>query len=145
MKHEHFSVNAPIVKKGLLIRQGCLLVTFCSTMGCYSARTVIWHWALVRWFTILKVDLTKPDHLLPILNQINNNIQFTMEKSQIKTSFSRYNDRQSWYKRLKRCLKHTKRLKTICLTYVKPCMVFFNKYTILSCKRNIYHCWGKKS
>ena len=31
---------------------------------------------------LLKVSLIKPEHLLPILNQINNNIQFTMEKSQ---------------------------------------------------------------
>ena len=36
------------------------------------------------WFRflddLLKVNLIKPDDLLSILNQINNNIQFTMEK-----------------------------------------------------------------
>ena len=31
---------------------------------------------------LLKVNLIKPDHLLSIINQINNNIQFSMEKSQ---------------------------------------------------------------
>ena len=36
---------------------------------------------------ILKVNLIKPEHLLSILNQINNNIQFTMEKSQIRLPF----------------------------------------------------------
>ena len=29
----------------------------------------------------------KPEHLLSILNQINNNIQFTMEQSQTRLSF----------------------------------------------------------
>ena len=29
---------------------------------------------------LLKVNLIKPEHLLSIINQINNNIQFTMEK-----------------------------------------------------------------
>ena len=36
---------------------------------------------------LLKVNLIKPDHLLSILNQINNNIQFTMEKSQTRLPF----------------------------------------------------------
>lgn len=45
---------------------------------------------------LLKVKLIKTDHLLPILNQINHNIQFTMEKSQ---TFSRYNDKHKWYKK----------------------------------------------
>lgn len=45
---------------------------------------------------LLKVKLIKPDHLLPILNQINHNIQFTMEKSQ---TFFRYNDKKKWYKK----------------------------------------------
>ena len=31
---------------------------------------------------LLKVNVIKPDHLLLLLNQINNNIQLTMEKSQ---------------------------------------------------------------
>ena len=35
----------------------------------------------------LKVNLIKPDHLLSILNQINNNIQFTMEKSKGRLPF----------------------------------------------------------
>ena len=36
---------------------------------------------------LLKVNLIKPDHLLSILNQINNNIQFT-------------NNKWKWYKNL---------------------------------------------
>ena len=32
----------------------------------------------------LKVNLIKSDHLISILHQINNNIQFTMEKSQTR-------------------------------------------------------------
>ena len=36
---------------------------------------------------LLKVNLIKPEHLLSILNQINNNIQFTMEKSQTRLPF----------------------------------------------------------
>ena len=43
---------------------------------------------------LLKVNLIKSDHLLSILNQINNNIQFTMEKSQTRLPFFRYNDKQ---------------------------------------------------
>ena len=35
----------------------------------------------------LKVNLIKPDHLLSILNQINNNIQFTVEKSKTRLPF----------------------------------------------------------
>ena len=36
---------------------------------------------------LLKVNLIKPEPLLSILNQINNNINFTMEKSQARLSF----------------------------------------------------------
>ena len=36
---------------------------------------------------LLKVNLIKPEHLLSILNQINNNIQFTMVKSQTRLPF----------------------------------------------------------
>ena len=35
----------------------------------------------------LKVNLIKPERLLSILNQINNNIQFSMEKSQTRLTF----------------------------------------------------------
>ena len=79
---------------------------------------------------LLKVNLIKPDQLLSILNQINNNIQFTMEKS----------DKQKWYKNLDGHLQQTNRLKTKCPIYVKPRTAFFNKYTVLSCKKNMYHC-----
>ena len=48
----------------------------------------------ISWFRflddcqiLLKVNLIKPDHLHSILNQINNNIQFTMEKSQTTLPF----------------------------------------------------------
>ena len=33
---------------------------------------------------LLKVDMVKPDPFIWILNQINNNIQFTVEKSQTR-------------------------------------------------------------
>ena len=36
---------------------------------------------------LLKVNLIKPDHLLSILNQIINNIQFTAEKTQTRLPF----------------------------------------------------------
>ena len=36
---------------------------------------------------LLKINSIKPDHLLSILNQINNSIQLTMEKSQTRLSF----------------------------------------------------------
>ena len=36
---------------------------------------------------LLKVNLIKPDYLLSILNQINDNIQFTMERSQTRLPF----------------------------------------------------------
>ena len=36
---------------------------------------------------LLKVNLIKPDHLISILSQINDNIQFTMEKSHSRLPF----------------------------------------------------------
>ena len=36
---------------------------------------------------LLKVNLINPDHLLSILNQINNDIQLTREKTQLRLSF----------------------------------------------------------
>ena len=36
---------------------------------------------------LLMVNLIEQDHLLSTLNQINNNIQFTMEKSQTRLPF----------------------------------------------------------
>ena len=36
---------------------------------------------------LLKANLIKPDHLISILNQVNNNIQFTMETSQTRLPF----------------------------------------------------------
>ena len=89
---------------------------------------------------LLKVNLIKPEHLLSILNQINDNIQFIMEKKSNKTTFFRYFDKQKWYKNLDGYLQQTDRLKTICLIYVKSPTALFNKYTILSCKMNMYHC-----
>ena len=65
---------------------------------------------------LLKVNLIKPEHLLSILNQINNNIQFTMEESQTKTTFFRYYDQQKWCKNLDGYLQQTIKLKTICQT-----------------------------
>ena len=36
---------------------------------------------------LLKINLIKPEHLLSMLNQIKNNIQFTMEKSQTRLHY----------------------------------------------------------
>ena len=36
---------------------------------------------------LLKFNLIKPDHLLSLLNQINNNIQLTVEKGQTRLPF----------------------------------------------------------
>ena len=46
-----------------------------------------WFRFLGDYQILLKVNLIKPDHLLSILNQINNNIQFTIEKSQTRLAF----------------------------------------------------------
>ena len=46
-----------------------------------------WYRYLDDCQVLLKVNLIKPEHLLSILNQINNNIQFTMEKSQTRLPF----------------------------------------------------------
>ena len=47
---------------------------------------------------LLKVNLTKKEHLLSILNQINNT-QLTMEKNQGRLPFFRY------YEKKKKCKK----------------------------------------
>ena len=46
-----------------------------------------WFRFLEDYQILLKVNLIKPDDLLSILNQINNNIQFTMGKSQTRLPF----------------------------------------------------------
>ena len=79
---------------------------------------------------LLKVNLIKPDHLLSILNQIVNNIQFTMEKTQSRLPL---NDKQKWFKNLEGYLQQTSRLKTICPIYVKPPTATFNNSIVLSC------------
>ena len=90
---------------------------------------------------LLEVYLIKPDHLLSILNQINNKFHFG-EKSN-KTSFFKYNDKQNWYKILDRYSQQTNRLRRCeCLIYAKPPKAFFNEYTVLSCMKNMYHCLG---
>ena len=43
-----------------------------------------WSRYLDDYQILLRVNLIKPDYLLSILNQINNNIQFTMEKSKTR-------------------------------------------------------------
>ena len=63
---------------------------------------------------LLTVNLIKPDYLLSILNQINNNIEFTMEKKSKKTIFFEYDYKQKWYKNLNGYLRQTNGLKTIC-------------------------------
>ena len=89
---------------------------------------------------LLEVNFIKPEHLLLILNQNNNNIQFTVEKKSNKTTFFKYYEKQKWYKNLDGHLQQTKRLKTICPIYVEPPTALFNKYIVLSCKKNMYHC-----
>ena len=46
-----------------------------------------WFRFLDDYQILLKVNLIKSDHLLSILNQIDNKIQFTMEKSQTRLSY----------------------------------------------------------
>ena len=46
-----------------------------------------WFWYLDDCQILLKFDLIKPEHLLSILNQIHNNIQFNMAKSQTRQPF----------------------------------------------------------
>ena len=88
----------------------------------------------------MKFNLIKPDNLLSILNQINNNIEFTILKSQ-KTTFFTYNDKQKRYKNLDGYLQQTNRLKTtICPIYMNPPTALSNKYTTLSFKKSMYHC-----
>ena len=62
-----------------------------------------------------------------------------MKKSN-KIIFFRYNDKQKWYKNLDGYVEQTKKLKAIHHIYVKPPTALFNKYTVLSCKKNMYHC-----
>ena len=89
---------------------------------------------------LLKVNLIKPDHVLSTFHQINNNTQFTMEKNSNKTTLFRYNDKQNWYKNLVGYLQQTNGLETICPVYIKPPKALFNKYPVLSCKKNMHHC-----
>ena len=46
-----------------------------------------WYRYLDDCQVLLKVNLIKPEHLLSILNQINDNIQFIIEKSQTRLPF----------------------------------------------------------
>ena len=75
---------------------------------------------------LLKVNLIKPNHLLSVLNQISNKIQFTIHKSQ-QDYICRYNDKQMGYKNLDGCLQQTNRLKTVCLIDTKPLTALLNK------------------
>ena len=54
---------------------------------------------------LLKIIFIKPDDLLSLLNQVNNDFQFT--------TFFRHHDKQNWCKNLDVYLQQTKRLKTI--------------------------------
>ena len=54
---------------------------------------------------LLKIIFIKPDYLLSLLNQVNNDFQFT--------TFFRHHDKQNWCKNLDVYLQQTKRLKTI--------------------------------
>ena len=48
---------------------------------------------------LLKVNLIKPEHLLSILNQINNT-QLTMEKNQGRLPFFRYYEKKKVQKKI---------------------------------------------
>ena len=89
---------------------------------------------------LLKVNLIKPKHLLSILNQINNNIQFTMEKSQTRLPILDIMINKSGTKIWMDIYNKPTDSKTIFPIYVKPPAALFNKYTLLSCKMNMYHC-----
>ena len=82
----------------------------------------------------LKVNLIKPDHLLSILNQINNNIQFTMEKSKGRLPFldiiSKVVQKSGWiFTTNQKTQKDMSHLRRHCLIDIP-----------LSCKKNMYHC-----
>ena len=111
---------------------------------------------------LLKVNLIKAEQLLSIVNQINNNIRFIMEKSQTRLPLTvcschvtyAFQSKSTFYsclnvkelvarsrrKYLDGNLQQINRLKTICPIYVKLSTAFFNKYIVLSCKKNMYHC-----
>ena len=76
-----------------------------------------------------------------ILNQISN-IQVTMEKSQTRLPFLdimiNQSDRKIWMNIYNRPTDTKKNKKSP--IYKKTPMALFNKYTILSRKKNIYHC-----
>ena len=47
-----------------------------------------------------------------------------------------------WCKNLDWYLRETSRIKTLCPIYIKPLTttISFNKYTVRSYKKNMYHC-----
>ena len=87
------------------------------------------------WFRYLddcQVLLIKPDYLLLLLYQINNNIQFTIEKSQTRLPFLNIKINKSGTKNLDGYLQHTNRLKTLFPIYVRlPTALFKQIYRSL--------------
>ena len=118
------------IKVYSIIHQSYTLVSKCFENSCFR---------FLDDFTILlKVNQIKLDDLLSVLNQINN-IQFTTENSQTKLPFLDITINKSGTN-LHGYLQQTNRLKTICPIHAKPPTTLFNKYTILFCKGNMYHC-----
>ena len=94
---------------------------------------------------LLKVNLITSDHLFSILNQINDNIQFTIEKSQTRLPFLNKVMNKSGTKiSMDICNKATdsKRYAPFSSNHPQHCLT--NKYTVLSWKKKIYHCWKWK-
>ena len=88
-----------------------------------------WFKYLDNFQILMKVNLRKTDHLLSILHQINNNIQFTVQKSQTRLPFLDIIINKSG---IDGYLQQTNRLKTISPIYVKPPTALLNEYTVLS-------------
>ena len=85
---------------------------------------------------ILKVNLIKPDHLLSISKQINNNIQFTIEKSQTRLPFLVIMINKNGTKIWMDIYQQTNRLKKICpftSNHSRPCL----KHILFSLARRI--------
>ena len=91
---------------------------------------------------LLKVNLIKPEHLLSIINQINNNIQLTMEKK-VKQDYPFQILRQTKMVQRSGWIVITKQQTQNNMSHLRqtsPPTPLFNKYTVLFCKNNMCNC-----
>ena len=75
------------------VTKGCQEINVWSII-CQSQALDCWFRFLSNYQVLPKVNFVKLDHLLSILNQINNSRKSTMEKSQTKLPVFRYNNKQ---------------------------------------------------